>query len=465
MKCFLDYCSIYTPTLRLSCLLLSGKLVCNFAALLVRLLKFVVLLGTLLLSVTRLVLGNIGPGAGGANLKSAFSLFYGLAIVQAVVSYMAFSCSHAHRDLVQDIRGRHNFTACDDKPFELYYAHVKKMCKAGRITEAISMTLVAFAVESLSSNEQEARVAGVKILHYLIQTQDYKEQTLSTVRDSNDAAESLFKMIASTSQDKRLREAREEATSFMAKVAANLRISGIPCATQSICSLLEETRGDQPNWVQGMKILEQLSSKNCNLAEISSSDELMSKITEFTAKNSDEVPSMSDIDFQKAKKSLSVLRRLAGALGEQGIMIRQVILRNVFLLSNIREILQGGPNGLKMLVIDIVDGFALDSEARNHGALPKIITELLNIFCEAPKGEFRLATGKALARLTVESRVNCNAILKAYNFEGLRDMLFNDPEEAHRVNVGNIMKNLCAYCEVEPFEGFVGENMATVSIR
>lgn len=432
---------------------------CIFSAFLVRLLKFVVILGTLILSVTRLVLGNVAPRAEYANLKSALSLYYGLSIVQAVVSYMAFSYSHAQPDLVQDIREKYKFAANDveDEPFVLYYTHVKKICKAGRITETINMTLPAFAVGSLGSNEQQARVAAIKILQYLVQSQDYKEQTLSTIRDSFDAAE-LFRMIALTSQDKMSREAREGATSIMVELAGNIHISGIPCATQSICSLLQ-TSGR----LDGMKILEQISTKSCNLADISSSDELMSKITEFTE------PKTSRDDIQMAEKALLVLTRLAGQIGEQGSMMRQVILRNVFLLSNIREMLEGAEE-MQKRAVEIVDCFALDSESRNHGAITKILTLLLNIFHDAANNEFRLAAGKAIARLTIESRVNCNAILREDNFQKLRSALSNVHETAHVVIASNILKNLCENCEAQHGQydallEFVRAHMVNVSIR
>lgn len=420
-----------------------------------------VILGTLILSVVRLVLGNVAPRAESANLKSAFSLYYGLSIVQAVVSYMAFSYSHARPDLIQDIREKYKFAAASDKeddPFVLSYTHVKKICKAGRITETINMTLPAFAVGSLGSNEQQARVAAIKILQYLVQSQDYKEQTLSTIRDSFDAAESLFRMIALTSQDKKSSESRKGATSIMIELAGNIHISAIPCATQSICSLLQTSER-----LDGMKILEQISTKSCNLADISSSDELMSKITEFT-----ELKSSRD-DIQMAEKALLVLTRLAGQIGKQGSMMRQVILRNVFLLSNIREMLEGAEE-MQKRAVEIVDCFALDSESRNHGAITKILTLLLNIFHDAANNEFRLAAGKAIARLTIESRVNCNAILREDNFQKLRSALSNVHETAHVVIASNILKNLCENCEAQHGQydallEFVRAHMVNVSIR
>ncbi|XP_040383958.1 uncharacterized protein LOC121055510 [Oryza brachyantha] len=472
LLCCLNYASCYTP--KLSCLLFSGKVVCIFSAFLVRFLKFVVILGTLILSVARLILGNVAPHAEAANLKSAFSLYYGLSIVQAVVSYMAFSYSHAQQDMVQDIRDKYNFAAGDveDEPFLVYYAHLKKICKAGGIAETLNMTLPAFAVASLGSNEQQVRVAAIKILQYLVQERDYKEQTLSAIRDSFGAAASLFRTMALTSQDKTSREAREGATSIMVELAGDLHISGlIPCATQSIYSLLKTSSRRR---LDGMKILERLSTKNCNLADISSSDELMSKIIEFTEpKISRGVSTMADDGFQMAERALLVLTRLGGQTGEQGSMMRQVILRNVFLMSNIKEMLQGANNNDRRLQemqkrgMGIVDGFALDSESRNHGAIIKILTLVLNIFRHGPNNEFRLAAGKTLARLTTESRVNCDAILTKENFQALRDTLFEVSERAHLVIAANILKNLCENCEAQHGQhdallGFVQDNMEKI---
>ncbi|KAF0928832.1 hypothetical protein E2562_010697 [Oryza meyeriana var. granulata] len=59
--------------------------------------------------------------------------------------------------------------------------------------------------------------------------------------------------------------------------------------------------------------------KILHLADISSSDELMSKITEFTEPRiSRGVSILTDDDLQMAEKALSVLSRIAGQIGEQG---------------------------------------------------------------------------------------------------------------------------------------------------
>uniref|UniRef100_A0A0D9XLA7 Uncharacterized protein n=1 Tax=Leersia perrieri TaxID=77586 RepID=A0A0D9XLA7_9ORYZ len=243
----------------------------------------------------------------GGDWNTDQKILYGLPL-DAVVSYMAFSYSGSPPDLAEEIRRSYNFATSnvEDKPFLLYYAHVKKICKAGRITEAINMTLPALAVGSISSNDQQVRVAAIKILH---------------------------------------------------------------------------------------------------------SDELMSKITEFTEpKISRGVSAMTGDDIQMAKTALTVLSRLAGLSGEQGSMMRQLILRNTFLMSSIREVLQGAESDprlqeMHMRAMEIVDGFALDIESKHHGSITKVLTLLLNVFRRSQNDEIRLAAGKALARLTIESRV------------------------------------------------------------
>lgn len=138
-------------------------------------------------------------------------------------------------------------------------------------------------------------------------------------------------------------------------------------------------------------------------------------------------------------------------------MIRQVISNNVFLLSKIREILLQDPTndqqleGLQSLAVKIIESFALDSKAGTCKTITGILTLLLDIFSESlpPVSDLGLNAGKALGKLTMESRTHCDVILNTEgNLQTLRNMLFNEEQHTdYRVTVANILKNLVAYGE------------------
>lgn len=76
---------------------------------------------------------------------------------------------------------------------------------------------------------------------------------------------------------------------------------------------------------------------------------------------------------------------------------------------------------------------------------------LLDIFSESlpPVSDLGLNAGKALGKLTMESRTHCDVILNTEgNLQTLRNMLFNEEQHTdYRVTVANILKNLVAYGE------------------
>ncbi|PNT66588.1 hypothetical protein BRADI_3g14320v3 [Brachypodium distachyon] len=398
------------------------------------------------------------------NLNPVLSLFYGLVLVQAVLSFFEFAHSYPSLDLT-GINAHYKFTGSRDKQLELYYVHVRTLCRGGDIRKIINMTLISFAVESLGSDERDLHSAGIKILHSLIHTQlhDYsREQALSRIQNSPDVIEHLFKVITRTRIEDRPERAR--ATLIIAKLAGNLCVSGFPYAMHSLRSLLEtsdedaivteESNNIDVNLVlKGLEILQQLACNTCNFTAISNADEIMLKITKFTRYN----PAMTAIDFEKARNSLQLLSRLAGNIGKQGAMIRQVISNNVFLLSKIREILLQDPTndqqleGLQSLAVKIIESFALDSKAGTCKTITGILTLLLDIFSESlpPVSDLGLNAGKALGKLTMESRTHCDVILNTEgNLQTLRNMLFNEEQHTdYRVTVANILKNLVAYGE------------------
>jgi hypothetical protein len=454
-----------TPkSLDYSTLLSLGRNLCKTSASIVRLLRFIVPMVWIALSFPHLLLqsfGDIGRSAEDINMKAALNLYYGLAVGQAMLSFIAINYSYSRSKLLEDVAKAYGLNNPEDKSchktMDLYYRHVKRICRDEGIAKTLNMSLVTFAVKSLTSSDQEAQKAGLTILHSLLEAGSCSsKEALLAVRDSPDATESLSGMIASTSDDEML--TRKMAAFVMSRLGIHLRVPEVPFAMRAVCTLLETRDGDQVTpyaaYVKltdrGLKTLEQLSCNTCNLSVIHSSHELMAKLTGFM-----HAAALSDsFAFRKANCAVTVFSRLAACTGIQGIDTRHDILENAFLLSNIQEILQCSTTSylLREGVIGIVDGFALNAASRDCGSTRKLSVMLLGVFCSRDERinevQVQLAAGRALARLTTESQNNCHAIIRQQgDLQAFKSMLSGQHGTFRRVVVANILKNLCAYAK------------------
>uniref|UniRef100_A0A0D9XLB5 Uncharacterized protein n=1 Tax=Leersia perrieri TaxID=77586 RepID=A0A0D9XLB5_9ORYZ len=357
-----------------------------------------------------------------------------------------------------------------------FFQAIRRICSDEGIAKTLNMTLIAFAVKSLASNDKEAHQAGVTILHDLVHADSScSTEALLSIRDCPDAIESLSNMVASSFEDEM--PTRETAAWVVARLAVHLHVHGIHSVMRSVWSLLETRDGEvvtpyaaQVKFTQrGLEILEHLSRHACNLTVISSSQGLMAKLTVFT-----HVPALSDsLAFRKAKYALTVFSRLASCTGIQGINIRHEILENALLLSNIGEIILQGSTASYVLcerAMGIVDGFALDAASRDCGATRKLAVMLMGVFCsldeENNEVQVQLAAGRALTRLTTDSKANCHAIIRQEEvLEVFKSMLSGQHGTSRRVVVANILKNLCAYAKsgcdcLDSMEKFSADNIS-----
>jgi len=512
---------MYTPSL--TCILFWGKAAFLSGAFVVAFLKNTVLLVTVIMSVTHLFIPNLGNNGAGtgrgtaetANMRASIVIFYGVATAQSVLTYLLSAYSQARPELLSRVSssGDYRFdnipatvrTSGDTvgsiiiDPLNLYYIHLKRFCRDGRLRSALDMNLPTFAVQCLRSDEREVRLSGLVLMNGLTNakvTEAFRQEAIAKLEGSHDAVESLFRMMAaSTGPPSVVRWERKMAASLVAHKlpGGSLRVvsaaaGSSPSAMRSVCSLLEATRKDSSGmpdealvWM-GLRILEKLSAHVCNLSEISGSHELMASITALTA-HTDSLRTTDVLRFRKVRCALTVFAELAGAMGKVGSARRQDILGNVFLLSNVREILQNPSvsHVLRELALRLVDAFALDHESRNCSATRKMVAVLLTIFCsttrEGDGGElvqFQLAAGRALVRLTMESEPNCKAIAMAdeSNLKALRSMVLGggQPNTAHGAVAANVLRNLCAYLEPgnrcqDTMKEFARANILTVSMH
>ncbi|CAO2208697.1 unnamed protein product [Urochloa humidicola] len=456
-------------------------------------------------AVTRIVLSSLGIGSLPDNnydktLLQSMMVFYVLTLCQGTLYIVAcisdiFSF-FLRRSLARQsgLRGKLGARVVD-----LYYhsAYIKCM-ETGILAAGKEISLASFAIESVSSSSRKEQLAGVLILDSLLQQ---REELVSRIACSSKVVSTLVGMLGWTHvQDGDIRLFAARVT---AKLAFSLRVAATPGMLKLVSSLLDaedqlaagwssaqEVGGNKSlvnarikrkrhdsyvsrclrrmkeKWtipaerplthqdsfpVIGMLILERLASDHDNCAEICRATDLISKITGFISYTS------SNGLQQKAMvySSLSLVRRLAITGGKIGVLLRQELWEDPFLLHNLVGILEDSRSSIKVWepAMDIIAKLALAEDARMEIGINKVIIgKLMHAFlgrygltnmhyCH----ELRLAAGEALANLAIENPVNCLVILEEPGYKlikDLKDMLWH---EKYRYVAATLLQNLCAH--------------------
>lgn len=153
-----------------------------------------------------------------------------------------------------------------------------------------------------------------------------------------------------------------------------------------------------------------------------------------------------------------MLTEMAGSTGK---LLRREVTEIVFTVSNIRAVLQHGAGHLELqrLGAEVLTRLAMDADAREKiGGTGGVVSLLLAMFLQpsiTDEGDAaRVEAGEALAMLALDSRRNCDRILRAGGGGGaatvsrLVDALTDD---AAGIGAARILTNLCAYAGGEWF--------------
>ncbi|KAF8676009.1 hypothetical protein HU200_047512 [Digitaria exilis] len=492
-----------------------GQLVSSLVMIGLNLVATVTMLVALLISnlqipagaVTRIVISSLCLGSvpllpkyKDDKLARSIVAFYVLTLCQGTLNIVAcvsdlfsfFLCRSLARQ--SGLRGKRGARAVD-----LYYHNAYLKCmETGILATAKEISLASFAIESLSSSSHKAQLAGVLILDSLLQE---REELISRIACSSKAVSALIAMLGRTEvQD---RDIRLFAARVTAKLAGNLKVAATPGMLKLVSSLLDsedqlatglssaKDAGDsnssgsarikprrhdsyvsqqwrrmKERWavpaelpltyqdsfpVLGMLVLENLTSDHDNCAEIGRATDLISKITGFMSYNSDNGALQKAVVYS----SLSLVRRLSITGGKVGVLLRQELWDDPFLLDNLTGILEDNRSSIKVWepAMDIIAKLALTEYGRKEiGSNKVIVCKLIHAFLGryGPTNmhysqPLRLAAGEALANLAIENSANCSVILKVAGYQlikDLKDMLWHDK---YRYVAASLLQNLCTH--------------------
>nr|CAD1833653.1 unnamed protein product [Ananas comosus var. bracteatus] len=424
------------------------------------------------LSAMRLVeqhYGDVDQDATKRNRAPALDIFYGLALVQALLFLIEKAYWHwkiSYGQLLEQTRRACGFGASGIVSLRRFFHNAYWKCISGSVFDALDMDLTSFALALVNSESRGERLIGARVLHSYVKHELYADDTVDRIVTSAQTVRRLVAMLGWKSPADE--EIRLHAATVVARLAGDkrrvLRVIGIPGAMQSIASLLHagkrEDDHDETYYafnLLGLNILKHLSHDVDNCRQIRNTRGVLPKIIEFTRTS----PSLLQDEWVPAvwitlvKRSLKVVMRLVSTAGKTGRLLRKEISDNIFAVINIRDILRYGKNhpALSMLGIEILTGLAMEKAARRKiGSTGQVIELLLSNFL-SPEGRGEQAkivveAGDALAMLTTESKSNCAEILKESE-EVVTQIVSLLDEDAFRVSASKLLRNLCMYAGSE----------------
>ncbi|XP_010921955.1 uncharacterized protein [Elaeis guineensis] len=442
-----------------------------------------------LLSLMRLIEQDYGVVHDGdtdkKNRRSALNIFYGLALAEALLflaerAYLEWKISH--RRLLDQVSMECHLGAYGMVSIKRFFYDAYSKCLNGSIFDGLRMDLITFAEELLASSSRDEQLIGARILLKFSTSHRFADATLRKIGTSTLVIERLIEMLNwKNSAEVELRKSAAVIVSKLAGKKQNaLRVAGIPGAMESISSLLytgPRCSNPKPDEVGhqcsaagrancessvfnllGLLILKKLANDHDNCGKMGHARGLLAKIIDFTSggRRLGRREGVSESQIKAVKRSLQVVKMLASTSGSTGRALRQEISEIVFTVSNIREILQHGEHYimLQKLGIEILTSLAMDKEARERiGSTGGIVKELLRIFFRTGFTEdhnsVKVEAGEALAMLALESKQNCDRILKEAGVVERLVSSLSDP--VLRIHSSRILRNLCNYAGTECF--------------
>ncbi|XP_020702543.1 uncharacterized protein LOC110114116 [Dendrobium catenatum] len=418
------------------------------------------------------------------NEKSALNVFYSLALAEALMFLLEkgyWTWRIEQGKLVERV-----CEDCDLGPIGMvslrrFFYDAYSKCIDGSIFDGLKMDLVSFAEELLDSDSPDEQIIGARILQRFVENKRFAGDTLRKIGSSTPVIERLIEML--NWKDPAEEDIRRSASEIVSKLASKkqqaLRVAAIPGAMESIASLLQTGGGstngrpyeaspravvvDKENYefsafnLLGLLILKRLARDHDNCFKIGNARGLLARIIDLTSAGSallrdDRAP---ESRVKTVRRALQVMKILVCATGETGKILRRDISEIVYSVSNIRELLQYGESHLKlqMLGVEILTSLGMNEEAREKiGATGSMIRLILAAFFRPivteEVGVVCNEAGEALAMLILESRRNCERMLREGD-DVVAKLVAALGDPALRVNAARILRGLCAYSAPE----------------
>nr|XP_043629862.1 uncharacterized protein LOC122601158 [Erigeron canadensis] len=414
------------------------------------------------------------------NRKSALSIFYGLALAEAMLFMLEkayWEWNVIYKKMLENANEELELGHTGMVSIRRFFYDSYSKCVNRSIFDGLKMDMVSYAMELINSDSSDEQLIGVRIFERFTTNTRFSQDTLQKIGITLSVIERLVEML--NWKDPQEEEIRLSAAKIIVKLVGKkqnaLRVAGIPGAMESISSLLHVNgntvevckteligdHGDYDYWAfnqLGLLILKKLARDHDNCDKIGNTRGLLTKIIEFIHADERllEEKRATISEISTVKRSLQVVKMLVSSTGVTGRQLRSEISELVFTISYIRDILKYGEKHPKLqkLGIDILTSLALEDDATERiGGTGGVLKELFNVFFREEIRDnhyyVRIAAGEALGMLAFESRQNCHRMLKLNVVQKLSDAL---ECPLLRVNAARILRNLCIYSGTDFFE-------------
>ncbi|CAI9776292.1 unnamed protein product [Fraxinus pennsylvanica] len=444
------------------------------------------------LSTIKLVHQNYGEVQKGdtdkKNREAALIFFYSLALAEALLFLMEkayWEWKVSVRRLLDEVNKECNLGESGIISIKRFFYDAYSKCVNGSIFDGLKMDMVSFAMELLESSSSDEQLIGARILRKFSTSELFSEDTLQKIGITLSVMDRLVDML--NWKDPQEEEIRYSAAEILSKLAEkqqnSVRIAGIPGSMESISCLLHISRihcgatdeisekriiFDNENYGSwafnhlGLLILKKLARDHDICGKIGNTRGLLQKIIDFMHAEERVLTDSTAAPSQilTVKRSLQVLKMLAGTSGAAGRQLRKAISEIVFTISYIRDILRYGKKHpeLQILAIEVLTSLAIEKDATERiGSTGGVLKELFSIFFneEIPENwsHVRVAAGEALSMLVLESKNDCHCML---NLRKNRKLVKALESPLLRINAARVLRNLCAYSGEDCFEQLKG---------
>ncbi|KAL5206018.1 hypothetical protein ABZP36_034227 [Zizania latifolia] len=410
------------------------------------------------------------------NRRSALDIFYGLALAEALLFLMEkamWEWEVSHGRLLERVAGECHLAG---EPglvaVRRFFYDAYSRCVDGSIFDGLRMDLVSFAEELLVGGSHDEQRIGIRILVNVAANPRLGDAALRRVGTSAAVVDRLVEMLSWNGADEA--GVRASAALVVSKLAGKkrnaLRVAGVPGAIESVSSLLYTA--DEGCNLLGLLIIKKLARDHDNCSKIGNARGLLDKIIDFSAIGAGAGSAITPSRAKAVKRSLQVVKMLAETTGSTGKLLRQEVAEIVFTVSNIRAVLHYGAGHLELqqLGAEVLTSLAMDEDAREKiGCTGGLVSLLLAMFLQPSitnEGDAaRVEAGEALAMLALESRRNCDRILRAGGSTATIPRLVEAlSDDAAGVGTARILTNLCAYAGSEWFSELRGVTAGAATV-
>eukprot|EP00253_Pinus_taeda_P035779 PITA_35779 len=440
------------------------------------------------LSLYRLLRHNYIVGSTGKdtmNLKSAVIILYAMSLAEAFLfllekTYWKISA----KKLLEEVNNAYGFNF--DKP-ELHTVRrflydTYSRCLKGNIFDAWKMEFVSYSVELLQSSSADGQLTGARVLSALARNEQFAERTLRAIGTMKDVVERLIDMLNFKNVDEK--EIRKAAAEIISKLVENkrhcVRVTAITGLMESVATLLYSNDSNEGGFVSlGLTIVKKLAEERSNRHKINCSRGLIPKIISLTDLEPSDLqfePNAFQLEIERDKKipfateveelALQIVKTLASTTGSTGKDLRKRMLRIVFAISNLRNVLQCTErDDLRILVIETLTNLAYEQKGRESiGRTGGILRKLFSLFFmerinnNDEKEKLVKTAGEALGLLSLESEPNCKKMMsiKVDRHPNLMASLISMLDDAVKgIHAARILRNLLEYTDanyVKPTE-------------